>query len=177
MSEKKPKIYEFNGKFYARTANGGCINCVFGSNHNAICARELAPKFVYKLNCSRLSGPAFEEVEKPASIKTPKKLSTTHSKPTTKGVKLEKKPAAAKVPTKVKYPAPREMLATPTTEKPLDKMTKAELIGACILAGIRFTNLAGVECDTGTKLDRALVDLKEAKRRIKELTKNDGAPK
>ena len=112
--------------------------------------------------------------KEPKIMTMTKKPGTSHGKPTAKGMKVEKKPTAAKVS---KYPAAREMVPSPTTVKPMDKMTKAELIEAYTQAGIRFTNLAGLECITSTKLDRALVDLKEAKKRIKELTKGTEAAK
>ena len=56
-----------------------------------------------------------------------KKPGTTHGKPTAKGMKVEKKPTAAKVS---KYPAPREALGImiPDYRNPKSKATKADLV-------------------------------------------------
>ena len=52
-----------------------------------------------------------------------------------------------------------------------ESLTKAELIEAYGVLKEQFDNQAADHCIAGTKLDRALVDLKEAKAKIKELTK------
>ena len=119
---------------------------------------------------------AIESTQKPKEPKTmtTKKPGTTHGKPTAKGMKVEKKPTAAKVS---KYPAARVQIAALVPVKPLDKMTKAELIEAYGVLKEQFDNQAADHCIAGTKLDRALVDLKEAKKRIKELAKGTEAAK
>lgn len=120
---------------------------------------------------------AIESTQKPKEPKTmtaTKKPGTSHGKPTAKGMKSEKKPTAAKVS---KYPAPRVQIAALVPVKPLDKMTKAELIEAYEVLKEQFDNQAADHCIAGTKLDRALVDLKEAKKRIKELSKELEAAK
>lgn len=105
-----------------------------------------------------------------------KKSGTTHGKPTAKGMKEALKPKAKTV-VKPKYPAPRVQIAALVPVKPLDKMTKAELIEAYGVLKEQFDNQAADHCIAGTKLDRALVDLKEAKAKIKELSKHNGAAK
>ena len=102
-----------------------------------------------------------------------KKPGTTHGKPTAKGMKVEKKPATAKP----KYPAPRVQMEIQAFATPLDKMTKPELQAVIGDYRAQFNNLAADHCIAGTKLDRAIVDLKEAKAKIKELTKGTEAVK
>lgn len=101
---------------------------------------------------------------------TTKKPGTSHGKPTAKGMKEALKPKA-KAAQKPKYPAPRVQIAALVPVKHLDKMTKAELIEAYGVLKEQFDNHAADHCIAGTKLDRALVDLKEAKAKIKELSK------
>ena len=89
----------------------------------------------------------------------------------TKSADVVKASKEAKATVKSKYPAARvqrELIAEAT---PLEKRTKAELISTAEDLAIQFHNLAADYCIAGTKLDRALVDLKEAKAKIKELTK------
>lgn len=112
--------------------------------------------------------------KEPKTMTATKKPGTTHGKPTAKGMKVEKKPTAAKVS---KYPAPRVQIAALVPVKSLDKMTKLELIETYYALRDQFDNQAADHCIAGTKLDRALVDLKEAKNRIKELTKGTEAAK
>ena len=95
-----------------------------------------------------------------------KKPGTSHGKPTAKGLRVEKKPTAAKVS---KYPAARVQRELIAEAKPLEKRTKDQLIATAQDLAVQFHNLAADHCIAGTKLDRALVDLKEAKKRIKEL--------
>jgi hypothetical protein len=99
-------------------------------------------------------------------MSTTKKPGTTHGKPTAKGLRAPAKPT-----TKPKYPAARVQLEIKTSAKHPGKMTKAELQTVVDDYRIQFNNLAADHCIAGTKLDRALVDLKEAKAKIKELTK------
>ena len=120
---------------------------------------------------------ATKSTQKPKEHKTmtaTKKPGTSHGKPTAKGLRVENKPTAAKVS---KYPAPRVQITALVPVKSLDKMTKLELIETYYALRDQFDNQAADHCIAGTKLDRALVDLKEAKKRIKELTKNDGVAK
>lgn len=98
--------------------------------------------------------------------KTMKKPGTTHGKPTAKGLRATKKAVEAKKP---KYPAPRVQISALVPVKPLDKMTKTELIETYYALRDQFDNQAADHCIAGTKLDRALVDLKEAKAKIKAL--------
>jgi len=109
-----------------------------------------------------------KSTQKPKEPKTmtTKKPGTSHGKPTAKGLRVEKKPTATKVS---KYPAPRVQIVALVPVKPLDKMTKLELIETYYALRDQFDNQAADHCIAGTKLDRALVDLKEAKKRIKEL--------
>ncbi len=95
-----------------------------------------------------------------------KKPGTSHGKPTTKGLRIEKKPTSAKVS---KYPAARVQVVSQTPAKHLDKMTKLELIETYYALRDQFDNQAADHGIAGTKLARAIVDLKEAKKRIKEL--------
>ena len=119
--------------------------------------------------------PYTKSTQKPKEPKTmTKKPGTSHGKPTAKGLRIEKKPTATKVS---KYPAPRVQIAALVPVKSLDKMTKLELIETYYVLRDQFDNQAADHCIAGTKLDRALVDLKEAKKRIKELSKNDGVAK
>ena len=123
---------------------------------------------------------ATKSTQKPKEPKTmkvmtaTKKPGTTHGKPTAKGLRVDKKPTAAKVS---KYPAPRVQIAALVPVKSLDKMTKLELIETYYVLRDQFDNQAADHCIAGTKLDRALVDLKEAKKRIKELSKELEAAK
>lgn len=103
-----------------------------------------------------------------------KKPGTSHGKPTAKGLRVEKKPTAAKVS---KYPAPRVQREIETDYGDMAKKTKAQLIDYLTWTSEEFRNLAADHCIAGTKLDRTLVDLKEAKKRIKELTKGTEASK
>ena len=111
---------------------------------------------------------------KEPKIMTTKKPGTSHGKPTAKGLRVEKKPTAAKVS---KYPAARVQIAALAPVKPLDKMTKLELVETYYVLRDQFDNQAADHCIAGTMLDRALVDLKEAKKRIKELSKELEAAK
>ena len=114
--------------------------------------------------------PSFHLVPTTPTTKETKMTQTTktHGKPTAKGLRVPKKAVEAKKP---KYPAPRVQITALEPVKPLDKMTKAELIGAYGVLKEQFDNQAADHCIAGTKLDRALVDLKEAKAKIKELSK------
>lgn len=85
-------------------------------------------------------------------------------------VKVPKEPTPAKS-VKPKYPAPRVQRELIAEAKPLEKCTKAELIVTAEDRATQFHNLSADYCIEGTKLDRALVDLKEAKAKIKELSK------
>lgn len=109
-----------------------------------------------------------KSTQKPKEPKTmtTKKPGTPHGKPTAKGLRVEKKPTAAKVS---KYPAPRVQREIETEYGDMAKKTKAQLIDYLTWTAEQFHNLAADHCIAGTKLDRALVDLKEAKKRIKEL--------
>ena len=113
---------------------------------------------------------AIESNQKPKEPKTmqTKKPGTTHGKPTAKGMKVEKKPTTAKVS---KYPAPREALGImiPDYRNPKSKATKADLVDQVFDLLDTALDARKDLATTGTKLDRALVDLKEAKKRIKEL--------
>jgi hypothetical protein len=123
--------------------------------------------------------PAYHLVSTTPKTKTPKetktmtenmntkKPGTSHGKPTAKGLRVQ--PKATKVTQKPKYPAARVQIAALVPVKPLDKMTKAELIEAYEVLKEQFDNQAADHCIAGTKLDRALVDLKEAKAKIKAL--------
>lgn len=108
-----------------------------------------------------------KSTQKPKEPKTmtTKKPGTSHGKPTANGLRVEKKPTAAKVS---KYPAPRVQREI-ETKYGRAKKTKAQLIDCLTWTAEQFHNLAADHCIAGTKLDRALVDLKEAKKRIKEL--------
>ena len=110
--------------------------------------------------------------KKPKETKTmnTKKPGTSHGKPTTKGMKGALKPKAKATP-KPKYPAPRVQMEIQAFATPLDKMTKPELQTVIGDYRAQFNNLAADHCIAGTKLDRAIVDLKEAKAKIKELSK------
>lgn len=68
-----------------------------------------------------------------------------------------------------KYPAPRPQQELNEWTKHLSSMKKAELLDALRDYRVQFRNLAADHCIAGTKLDRALVDLKEARQRIKTL--------
>ena len=114
-----------------------------------------------------------QKPKEPKTMQTTKKPGTTHGKPTAKGMKVEKKPATAKP----KYPAARVQRELIAEAKPLEKRTKAELIETAQDLAVQFHNLAADHCIAGTKLDRALVDLKEAKAKIKELAKGTEAAK
>lgn len=126
---------------------------------------------------------AIETTPKTKETKTmtTKKPGASHGKPTAKGMKEALKPKAkpveAKAAPKPKYQAPRVQIAALVPVKPLDKMTKAELIEAYGVLKEQFDNQAADHCIAGTKLDRALVDLKEAKAKIKELSKGTEAAK
>ena len=114
-----------------------------------------------------------QKPKEPKTMQTTKKPGTTHGKPTAKGMEVEKKPATAKP----KYPAARVQRELIAEAKPLEKRTKAELIETAQDLAVQFHNLAADHCIAGTKLDRALVDLKEAKAKIKELAKGTEATK
>lgn len=105
---------------------------------------------------------------------TTKKPGTSHGKPTTKDLLAHPK---AKATPKPKYPAARVQMEIQAFATPLDKMTKPELQTVIGDYRAQFNNLAADHCITGTKLDRALVDLKEAKAKIKELSKGTGVAK
>ena len=113
-----------------------------------------------------LKNTTTKKPKEPKTMQT-KKPGTTHGKPTAKGMKVEKKPATAKP----KYPAARVQRELIAEAKPLEKRTKAELIETAQDLAVQFHNLAADHCIAGPKLDRALVDLKEAKAKIKELSK------
>ena len=122
--------------------------------------------------------PCTKPTQKPKEPKTmqTKKPGTSHGKPTAKGLRVEKKPTAAKVS---KYPAPREALGImiPDYRNPKSKATKADLVDQVFDLLDTALDARKDLATTGTKLDRALVDLKEAKKRIKELTKGTEAAK
>lgn len=111
-----------------------------------------------------------KSTQKPKEPKTmtTKKPGTSHGKPTAKGLRVEKKPTAAKVS---KYPAPREALGImiPDYRNPKSKATKSDLVDQVFDLLDTALDARKDLATTGTKLDRALVDLKEAKKRIKEL--------
>ena len=109
-------------------------------------------------------------------MRTTKKPGTSRGKPTAKGMKVEKKPTTAKVS---KYPAPREALGImiPDYRNPKSKATKADLVDQVFDLLDTALDARKDLATTGTKLDRALVDLKEAKAKIKELTKGTEAVK
>ena len=119
------------------------------------------------------SATTIKKPKEPKTMSTTKKPGTTHGKPTVRGMKVEKKPATAKP----KYPAARVQRELIAEAKPLEKRTKAKLIETAQDLAVQFHNLAADHCIAGTKLDRALVDLKEAKAKIKELTKGTEAVK
>lgn len=95
----------------------------------------------------------------------------------TKSADVVKASKEAKATAKPKYPAARVQRELIAEAKPLEKRTKAELIETAQDLAVQFHNLAADHCIAGTKLDRALVDLKEAKAKIKELTKGTEAVK
>jgi hypothetical protein len=173
LISKKPKW----GFGYARTGSVGVVCDVYTES-----------SFDLKINFPKHKGwlgmasefalaSATKSTEKPKEPKTmtaTKKPGTSHGKPTAKGLRVEKKPTAAKVS---KYPAPRVQIAALVPVKPLDKMTKLELIETYYALRDQFDNQAADHCIAGTKLDRALVDLEEAKKRIKELSKELEAAK
>lgn len=68
-----------------------------------------------------------------------------------------------------KYPAPRVASAAFDATKIRKDATRDELRSRCSILSEDLTKAYGEIATTGTKLDRALVDLKEAKKRIKEL--------
>ena len=117
-----------------------------------------------------------QKPKEPKTMQTTKKPGTTHGKPTVRGMKVEKKPTTAKVS---KYPAPREALGImiPDYRNPKSKATKADLVDQVFDLLDTALDARKDLATTGTKLDRALVDLKEAKKRIKELTKGTEAAK
>lgn len=90
----------------------------------------------------------------------------TTGKPTAKGLRAPKKAVEAKKP---KYPAPREALTYGVTVT--GKTTKESIKGLLDLTIEIHNGTLKDLAATGTKLDRALVDLKEAKAKIKELSK------
>lgn len=102
---------------------------------------------------------------------TTKKPGTSHGKPTAKGMKDALKPKAK--PAKPKYPAPREVVGilVPDYRNPKSKATKADLVDQVFDLWDTAIEARRELATTGTKLDRALVDLKEAKAKIKELSK------
>lgn len=124
---------------------------------------------VNESNIKRIKKPTTPKTKETKNMTT-KKPGTSHGKPTTKGMKVALKPKAKTVP-KPKYPAPRVQRELIAEAKPLEKCTKAELIVTAEDRATQFHNLSADYCIEGTKLDRALVDLKEAKAKIKELSK------
>ena len=122
------------------------------------------------------SATTIKKPKEPKTMSTTKKPGTTHGKPTVRGMKVEKKPTTAKVS---KYPAPREALGImiPDYRNPKSKATKADLVDQVFDLLDTALDARKDLATTGTKLDRALVDLKEAKKRIKELTKGTEAAK
>jgi hypothetical protein len=125
-----------------------------------------------------------------------KKPGTTHGKPTAKGMKEALKPkgppiekiraavdselsAIAKRKNPPKYPAPREVVGIliPDYRNPKCKATKAELVDQVFDLWETAIEARRDLATTGTKLDRALVDIKEAKAKIKGLTKGTEAAK
>jgi len=76
-----------------------------------------------------------------------------------------KKPATVKP----KYPEPRVAFVAFDATKIRKDATRDELRSRCSILSDDLTMAYGEIATTGTKLDRALVDLKEAKKRIKEL--------
>lgn len=99
---------------------------------------------------------------------TTKKPGTSHGKPTAKGMKEALKPKATVKP---KYPAAREVVGIliPDYRNPKSKATKAELVDQVFDLWDTAIEARRELATTGTKLDRALVDLKEAKAKIKAL--------
>ena len=112
------------------------------------------------------------DTPKPKETKTmtTKKPGTTHGKPTAKGMKAALAPKATKKP---KYPAAREAVGImiPDYRNPKSKATKAELVDQIFDLLETATEARKDLATTGTKLDRAIVDLKEARAKIKELSK------
>lgn len=129
---------------------------------------------VYRLNGYHTSV-WFSDV-KPTETTTPKtketktmntkKPGTSHGKPTAKGLRAQPK---AKATVKPKYPAAREALTYGVTVT--GKSTKESIKGLLDLTIEIHNGTLKDLATTGTKLDRALVDLKEAKAKIKELSK------
>ena len=101
-----------------------------------------------------------------------KKPGTSHGKSTAKGLRVQPK---AKTAQKPKYPVPREALTYGVTVT--GKSTKESIKGLLDLTIEIHNGTLNDLATTGTKLDRALVDLKEAKAKIKELSKGTGATK
>ena len=161
---------------YVRTGNVGVVKSVFPASGVELHVDFPKHKGWCGMESEFILASETESTQKPKEPKTmtTKKPGTSHGKPTAKGLRVENKPTAAKVS---KYPAPRVQIAALVPVKPLDKMTKLELIETYYALRDQFDNQAADHCIAGTKLDRALVDLKEAKKRIKELTKNDGVAK
>ena len=161
---------------YVRTGDVGYVRSLDSTHGTELCVdfpkhklwRGMESEFV-------LASKSTTTTQKPKEPKTmqTKKPGTTHGKPTAKGMKVEKKTATAKP----KYPAARVQRELIAEAKPLEKRTKAELIETAQDLAVQFHNLAADHCIAGTKLDRALVDLKEAKAKIKELTKGTEAVK
>ena len=119
---------------------------------------------VNESNLKRIKKPTTPKTKETKNMTT-KKPGTSHGKPTTKGMKVALKPKAK--PVKAKYLAPREALTYGVTVT--GKSTKESLKGLLDLTiGIHNGTLKDL-ATTGTKLDRTLVDLKEAKAKIKAL--------
>ena len=97
---------------------------------------------------------------------TTKKPGTSHGKPTAKGMKEALKPKA-KATVKPKYPAPRVALEYTPIVTP--KTTKDGLHTELGFVVHEWNKEKQEHAATGTKLDRALVDLKEARAKIKSL--------
>lgn len=93
---------------------------------------------------------------------TTKKPGISHGKPTAKGLRVQ-----PKATTKPKYPAPREALTYGVTV--IGKTTKESIKGLLDMTIEIHNKTLQDLATTGTKLDRALVDLKEAKAKIKAL--------
>lgn len=122
---------------------------------------------VNESDLKRIKKPTTPKTKETKTMNT-KKPGTSHGKPTTKGLLVQPKAKAAPKP---KYPAPRVQRELIAEAKPLEKRTKAELIATAEDLVTQFHNLAADHCIAGTKLDRAIVDLKEARAKIKELSK------
>ena len=165
---------------YVRTGDVGYVRSLDSTHGTELCVdfpkhklwRGMESEFVL----ASKSTTTTQKPKEPKTMSTTKKPGTTHGKPTVRGMKVEKKPTTAKVS---KYPAPREALGImiPDYRNPKSKATKADLVDQVFDLLDTALDARKDLATTGTKLDRALVDLKEAKKRIKELSKELEAAK